>query len=156
MARIILWYNLILKIAHFKTAYWLTDRQIVQDAVADTFTGYIHLFPNPLNALEYIKVFYETMIQNWHSLDKHRYEFKRSKLTKDRIAKYLTLLRKFTQQTFVFLAKNEYDSKVLQRYVELLKESILSPDCKAHSLQSFACEIFLREVQRYCGEKVKY
>jgi hypothetical protein len=117
--------------------YWLADKQMYQDDICDTF-GDTLLAMQPKNALLYLKTFYANILSNWVNLDKHR------------TAKFLTLIRKFTQITLQFLKKRKYSLTDISEVTDILTNGPFNSDKSlTDGLKIYMSEIILTEIENH-------
>lgn len=121
--------------------YWLADKQIYQDDVANIYSGALNKVQNTEIAFIYLQTFYETLMKNWKNLDKHR------------IAKYMTLIRKFTGETIELIKSKNYDLGLIEKINEILLKGPLNVDILlVEAIRIFMFEIILEEIQKHAEE----
>ncbi|KAJ1514197.1 hypothetical protein HMI56_000963 [Coelomomyces lativittatus] len=92
--------------------YWLSDKTEVQLDLAEKISM-ITLDLNPTLGIEYIRYFWQTIISEWHGIDKFR------------IDKYYSLLRHMHFSSFKLLELNNWDPNLLASFSQMLIEGIL-------------------------------
>jgi hypothetical protein len=97
-------------------SYWLTDGLEKQYQVAVIISEMIQLFNEKQKeaSLLFMKTFYQTLIETWSKLDKHR------------VAKYMSLIRRFVEQSIVFLNKYSFDDSLLNHFMQMMLQGPLN------------------------------
>ncbi|KAL9654297.1 hypothetical protein ABK040_010328 [Willaertia magna] len=129
--------------------FWLCDGVFKQHEMAKLMSELIFSIVN-LNVenpeelpISFLRAFYDELYEVWSRLDKHRMD------------KYLMLIRKVTQQNFVFLNKYlHYSTDAVEEYLtHILKEGIFDnfERISFSTIQIHIIEMFLLEIVRYGG-----
>jgi len=81
---------------------WLSDKPLVQLDLAIKLGELVHTFQITQKALLFIEAFLKTMEREWHSIDRLR------------IDKFYLLVRKVLEQCFIYIARREWNSQLIQ------------------------------------------
>jgi len=81
---------------------WLSDKPLVQLDLAIKLGELVHTFQITQKALLFIEAFLKTMEREWHSIDRLR------------IDKFYLLVRKVLEQCFIYIARRQWNSQLVQ------------------------------------------
>lgn len=104
----------------------------------NTLTSILSYTPTS-NLVPFIAAFWQTMIREWHSIDRLRLD------------KYLTLIRSFINETFARLARDSWsDTDLIKEHSEILATGPLDPlDRKVpDGLRFHILDVFVDELQK--------
>ncbi|KAN0062926.1 hypothetical protein ACQY0O_004747 [Thecaphora frezii] len=139
--------------------FWMSDKPLIQQDLADRLAGLCLVFPNnptqvegegepkvgmsgkARQGLEFWAAFWRTMQREWSGVDKHR------------INKFLLLMRRFVAAAFRLLAKEGWEREAVERFVELMVRPGGGPlavnDAKLPvSIPYHVSDIYLEELEK--------
>eukprot|EP01103_Thecamoeba_quadrilineata_P007288 TRINITY_DN1712_c0_g1_i1.p1 TRINITY_DN1712_c0_g1~~TRINITY_DN1712_c0_g1_i1.p1 ORF type:complete len:449 (-),score=113.53 TRINITY_DN1712_c0_g1_i1:15-1319(-) len=94
---------------------WMSDKPLVQHDLATQLSKLMNVFPLPQNSLLYVRTFFLTMMREWIHIDLLRLD------------KFLTLVRKFFEESLRFLDKRGWVGAEIKQFCDLLLECPLNP-----------------------------
>lgn len=111
--------------------YWMSDKQLIQQQLANQLGALILKIPNDI-VFKFLKAFWKIIIQEWNGLDRLR------------IDKYYYLMRRIHYYTFKFLEKVNWKKRYVTEYVNLYDTGPLSflNDKTPHGIHYHICEVF--------------
>lgn len=92
---------------------WLADMNPVQMELAVNVAEIIKVFPKPKGALLYIRMFFRTIVREWHHLDQYR------------LNKFYSLIRSMLHKALEYLAVKKWKSDILADFLEILESEVL-------------------------------
>jgi hypothetical protein len=114
-------------LTQLQIAHWLTDGFAKHYGSSVIISEMVHLFADNKTKLLFIKTFFDTLSAAWLKLDKHR------------VGKYMGLIRRMVEQSFVLLNNNEYEENLVNSFIDILKSGPLDVNNRLNS--SFLCVI---------------
>ena len=132
--------------------YWMSDKPLVQQELANALTG-ILLDVDDKVALMYLDAFWETIVSEWHGIDRIRYLIIKNVFIHYRLNKYYLLLRRMHVSTFKWLTSKKWDPKNIQQVLDILEKYPLKlkgfqvPD----SLRYHTIEVFFSNLAEACN-----
>lgn len=117
--------------------FWLADKPLYQQEIADNLANKALLLPTNL-AFVYIECFWVTIIKDWFGLDRHR------------IDKYLLLERRFVNAAFQVLLKDNFQPNTLSEFQRFYFEGPLNPSSikVADSIRYHILDVYLTELKK--------
>ncbi|KAI8615827.1 nucleolar protein,Nop52-domain-containing protein [Chytriomyces sp. MP71] len=118
--------------------YWMSDKPLVQHELAERLAGLAISLEDSSKSLLYINGFWSILVREWFGIDRLRLD------------KFYNLIRNFHRAAFAFLEKNSWEASLVEEYVGMLEEGVLSvnnirvPD----SLRYHTCEVYLEELNK--------
>ncbi|KAJ4485826.1 nucleolar protein,Nop52-domain-containing protein [Lentinula aciculospora] len=88
--------------------FWMSDKPLVQQALASELAELILTTTNMSSALSFLNGFWKTIVREWNGIDRLRLD------------KYLMLVRRFVNVSLRFLMQHGWDSKICQEYNNIL------------------------------------
>lgn len=119
---------------------WMSDKPFVQQEIAENLAKLIHL-TKPTDALLFLRGFYSTMEREWGSIDRNR------------LSKFLSLLRKTHEQSLHFAAQLGWRQEVLEPFFKELLSGPLNPNSTSGIIFQLI-DIYLDEFYRVTKREV--
>ncbi|RUS17985.1 nucleolar protein,Nop52-domain-containing protein [Endogone sp. FLAS-F59071] len=125
------------------TGFWMSDKPLVQQALADTLASLVLQMPQE-NAIAFIDAFWQTMSAEWYGIDRLRLD------------KYYLLLRKFVNYSFKLLAENSWSDNMVTAYLDVLKTGPLNPTSAKipDSIRYHVVDVWLEELEKVVGAQL--
>jgi len=111
---------------------WMSDKPFVQLELAERLARLVHTFRRDSGSLLFLQTFYKTIQREWIHIDILRMD------------KFLSLVRKFLDQGFIFLQNKEW--KPLKKYNIILCKGPLQEISSQQGLRSHICSIYVESL----------
>lgn len=111
---------------------WLCDKTPIQKELGDKLSSFIHHFSKHKIVLQYITIFYKTILREWSLLDQHR------------MNKFYLLLRSMIFASFEYIRNNNYKQKYIRDLVTAIDMEILQKT--PNGLRFHIADIYLEEL----------
>ncbi|XP_060785023.1 reticulocyte-binding protein 1-like isoform X3 [Neoarius graeffei] len=92
---------------------WMQDKPLLQEEISHRISGLIHSFHTSDNQLLYFATFLQTVKREWNGIDRLRMD------------KFYQLVRFMFRQAFGVLKRREWESSVVNQFLEVFTEQIL-------------------------------
>lgn len=124
--------------------YWMSDKPLVQEELAENIASIIDCFGSEKAALLFMKCFFVTMGREWFGIDRWRMD------------KFMMMTRRFLRQMLKYNKKRFWDSILVAKTSEILADTLLLVDVSKTSLglQLHVIDIFLEELAKVGGVKL--
>lgn len=111
---------------------WLSDKSPIQQELATSLSRLVHACSSEAKALQFLGMFYRTILREWAFLDQYR------------VNKFYSLLRFVLREMFVYLHSRQWPAKMTDDMLNVLRTEIL---CKLPNGPRFHyADIFLPEL----------
>ncbi|KAI3402832.2 hypothetical protein KGF56_004293 [Candida oxycetoniae] len=116
---------------------WFCDRPKAQERLAESLGQlYSESIKSKKAFLLFVKAFNLIMIKEWTDIDQWR------------IDKFYLLIRRVLRHNFIYMKKNDWNEKLVDSWIEVMEETILSGDSKVPvALPYHLCDIYLDELE---------
>lgn len=111
---------------------WLADMNPVQMELATNVAEMLKLFPKSNCALLYIRIFFRTIVREWHHLDQYR------------LNKFYSLIRAMLLRSFEYLVEKKWKSEITAQFLELLDTEVLKK--VPNGVRYHIADIYLSEI----------
>ena len=112
---------------------WLSDKAPIQLELATLLsTGLFRSFRSPTLAYKYIRMFYRTLLREWHMLDQHR------------INKFYTLIRLMLREMLLHMCLKRWNESTVTLLLTILQEEVFAKLPNGPRLH--VADIFLEEL----------
>ncbi|PSS29624.1 hypothetical protein PHLCEN_2v2772 [Hermanssonia centrifuga] len=123
--------------------FWMSDKPLVQQALASEIAEIVLNIPNPSSSLEFLRGFWETIVREWSGIDQLR------------IDKYYMLVRRFVNASFRMLIRSGWDQSLCSEYNTILTDRggpLCPQDTRVPtSLAYHLTDIYLEELDKALG-----
>ncbi|KAI0347723.1 Nop52-domain-containing protein [Trametopsis cervina] len=120
--------------------FWMSDKPLVQQALASSLAELLLSIPTPTTALEFLRGFWESTVREWAGIDRYR------------IDKFYMLIRRFTNAAFRLLMRESWPAPLCAQYTDILtaRGGPLCPDDikVPPSLAYHLADIYLEELDK--------
>ena len=113
---------------------WLSDKAEIQEELSLTLAKITHCFPSMDGSLQYIRVFFRTMLKEWGMLDKHR------------IDKFYYLIRVFIREIFIVVKDSSWDRDLVRSINTVLMDEVLTKT--PGGVRSQVVDVFIPELHK--------
>ncbi|KAK9728235.1 hypothetical protein K7432_001179 [Basidiobolus ranarum] len=122
--------------------FWMSDKPLVQQQLSNTLATMVLNLPSTV-AIPFVKAFWEIIVREWNGIDRYRLD------------KFYLLLRRYVHFTLVFLMKNEWDSELVDQYVDMMKNGVFCPGNAQIpvSVRLHVSDLFLEELEKVVPEE---
>ena len=108
--------------------YWMSDKPLVQQALAAELADILLRIPDPSSSFLFLKGFWQTVVREWHGIDRLRWAAHTLKFVPPlwltcrthRMDKYYMLVRRFVNASFVLLIKNQWSPSLCEEHNAIL------------------------------------
>ncbi|KAI5952916.1 hypothetical protein KGF54_003783 [Candida jiufengensis] len=124
---------------------WFCDRSKAQERLAENLgLLYSTTLKSNKSFILFTKAFNLIIIKEWPSIDQWR------------IDKYYLLIRRILRHNFKYLKQQNWDSNLVEKWVNMMKETILSGDSRIPvALPYHLCDIYLDELELIIFEEME-
>merc|ERR1719350_1421657 len=122
--------------------YWMSDKPLVQEELAESISGMIKSFQTNQDSLGFFQAFTKTFQREWFGVDRWRMD------------KTMMFVRRFLRQSLKQIANADWEELLLEAYVEVIRKEVVLTDPANTSLgfQLHFTDVFLEEVAKVGGE----
>ncbi|KAM9850481.1 ribosomal RNA processing protein 1 homolog B [Aulostomus maculatus] len=114
---------------------WMQDKPLLQEELSHLISGLIHSFHDVGGQFLYLETSLQTLKREWTGIDRLRMD------------KFFQLVRFMFRQTFELLKRNNWDSSVVDRFLEVLTAELLHSSSEAPSgLQLHVLDLYMTEL----------
>ncbi|XP_061923736.1 ribosomal RNA processing protein 1 homolog B-like isoform X2 [Entelurus aequoreus] len=114
---------------------WMQDKPLLQEVLSNSVSSLIHSFHDVNGQFLYVESFFKTFKREWTGIDRLRMD------------KFFQLVRFMFRQTFEMLKKTNWESSVVERFLQLLTtELLLSSSNAPTGLQLHVLDLYLTEL----------
>ncbi|XP_019623184.1 PREDICTED: ribosomal RNA processing protein 1 homolog B-like [Branchiostoma belcheri] len=123
---------------------WMSDKPLVQEELANTMSKLLHCLKNEDTVFLFIKVFFKTMIREWNGIDHLRMD------------KFFMLVRNMVSQCLEFLRQNQWDARLTDRFMTIMKEGPMSTSTEEvpNGIRYHICDIWVEELEAVGGQEL--
>lgn len=123
---------------------WFCDRPKAQERLAENLGSLYSQVILKDDFAKFVEAFWSIMIKEWPSIDQWR------------IDKYYLLIRRVVRHNFQFMQSTEWDSEILQKWLDVMNRTVLSGDKSVPvALPYHLCDIWVEELERVLFEDLK-
>lgn len=119
---------------------WMSDKRPIQEELSSNLAGLVHKIPTAELALDFVHRFFFTMHREWHGIDGLRLD------------KFYSLIRKFVHQSVVLLQNNDWDTALVQKFVSMLSQEIVSQ--VPNGLRMHLSDLYIEEIYLAAGSSI--
>lgn len=105
---------------------WMSDKPRTQQRLVGDLADLIDVLPDH-NVLPFLQAFWKTMAREWNGINVLRLAFNREdhhrevkNTNRDRMDKYLLLVRAYIAASFKFLARHDWQPVMVNQYMDIL------------------------------------
>jgi len=109
----------------------MSDKPFVQQDLASRLALLTHSFSDPEDSLLFLKAFFATIQREWVHIDRLRLD------------KFLSLIRRFTEQAFKFLHNQNWDPDFIRKYNDILSKGPLNHLIDLNGVRNHLCDVFI-------------
>ncbi|KAK2839391.1 hypothetical protein Q5P01_013131 [Channa striata] len=122
---------------------WMQDKPLLQEELSNQISSLIHSFHDLNGQLLYLEGFLQTFKREWTGIDRLRMD------------KFFQLIRFMFRQTFEMLKRNNWQSSVVERFLELVTVQLLQSSSRAPiGLQFHILDLYMTELAAVGSEEL--